>query len=378
MKKLFLAVLVVLGFSFSLHAETTVNLTAVDKPNDGGDAILLSWDKELNTVPGAEKAAIYRGSSKDGEFEKIKDIDLFSKSYGDNTVKDGENYFYYISAYNGSAKEIMKTTVVGPVVSKPQLFDTKKTMSLIFTLVTFIIILVFIFIARTGRKLYVRPLAGVKAIEEAIGRATEMGKPAIYVPGISVIDDIATLASISILSKVAEVVAQYNSKIVVPNYDPIVYSVIDDVVKNAYIKVGRPDAYNPDDVYYLTGRQFAFASAVSGLMAREKPAANFFLGMFYAESLLLAEAGSMTGAIQIAGTDSVTQIPFFITACDYTLIGEELYAAGAYMGDNKQLLGGLKGQDYSKLLFMAVLVILFLLKLFGVSGVETFLVGEGG
>jgi len=65
-------------------------------------------------------------------------------------------------------------------------------------------------------------------------------------------------------------------------------------------------------------------------MLREKPAANFFMGMFYAESLILAETGNRTGAIQIAGTDADTQLPFFITACDYTLMGEELYAASAY------------------------------------------------
>ncbi|OFZ51986.1 MAG: hypothetical protein A2381_00650 [Bdellovibrionales bacterium RIFOXYB1_FULL_37_110] len=240
-----------------------------------------------------------------------------------------------------------------------------------------IVILIFIRIAKSGRKLYVRPLAGVQAIEDAVGRATEMGKPMIYSPGISVISDIATLASISILSRVSEIVAEFGSRLIVPNYDPIVYSVTDEVVKGAYVKVGRPDAYKADDVYFLTQRQFAYASGVSGLMAREKPAANFFLGWFMAESLILAEAGSMTGAIQIAGTDSISQIPFFIVACDYTLIGEELYAAATLMGEDTRLLGGLKGQDYVKLIAMILLIVLFILKLCGVPGIESLLVVGG-
>ena len=94
-----------------------------------------------------------------------------------------------------------------------------------------------------------------------------------------------------------------------------------------------------------------------------------------AESLILAEAGAMTGAIQIAGTDSVSQIPFFITSCDYTLIGEELYAAGAYLGDNKQIIGGLKGQDYVKLLLMITVVVLFIIKFFNIANVEKILIG---
>jgi hypothetical protein len=63
---------------------------------------------------------------------------------------------------------------------------------------------------------------------------------------------------------------------------------------------------------------------------------------------MLAETGSTTGSIQISGTDEVAQIPFFVVACDYTLIGEELYAASAYLGREPILLGSLKGQDWAK------------------------------
>ena len=80
------------------------------------------------------------------------------------------------------------------------------------------------------------------------------------------------------------------------------------------------------------------------------------MGGFYAEALLFAETGSTTGAIQIAGTDSYTQLPFFITTCDYTLMGEELYAASAYLSREPRLLGSLKGQDVGKAIFLAVLI----------------------
>ena len=92
-------------------------------------------------------------------------------------------------------------------------------------------------------------------------------------------------------------------------------------------------------------------------MIRERPAANFFMGYYYAESLLLAETGASTGAIQIAGTDSPNQLPFFITTCDYTLIGEELYAASAYLSREPLLLGSLKGQDLGKALMMLLILI---------------------
>jgi hypothetical protein len=92
-------------------------------------------------------------------------------------------------------------------------------------------------------------------------------------------------------------------------------------------------------------------------MLRLRPATNFYLGLFYAESLILAETGAMAGSIQISGTDQVTQIPFFVVACDYTLIGEELYAASAYLGREPLLMGTLKAQDWAKGVFAVSLLV---------------------
>ncbi|KPK70304.1 hypothetical protein AMJ87_09125 [candidate division WOR_3 bacterium SM23_60] len=227
------------------------------------------------------------------------------------------------------------------------------------------IVLWFIWRARRGEHLFIRKIPGLEALDEAVGRATEMGKPILYVPGLSTIDDIATIASLNILSQVAKKTAEYNTTLLVPNRNPVVYTVAQEVVKEAYTDAGRPDAYKPDNVYFITAQQFAYVAAVCGTMVREKPATNLFLGYFWAESLILAETGASTGAIQIAGTDSVFQLPFFITACDYTLIGEELYAASAYLSREPLLLGSLRGQDAGKMIVLALLIVASALILIG-------------
>jgi len=81
------------------------------------------------------------------------------------------------------------------------------------------------------------------------------------------------------------------------------------------------------------------------------------MGSYFAEALLLTETGASTGAIQIAGTDSDHQLPFFVTTCDYTLIGEELYAASAYLSREPIQVGTLRGQDIGKGIVMGLLVI---------------------
>lgn len=211
--------------------------------------------------------------------------------------------------------------------------------------------------AKRGKEYYIRPISGINAVDEAVGRATEMGRPILYVPGLSGLRDVATIAGLIILGDVAKKAAEYDTPLIVPIRDYLVYPVAQEIVKEAYMSAGRPDAYNEDSVFFLTTGQFAYVAGVAGIMAREKPATNFFMGMFWAESLILTEKGNQEGSIQIAGTDADTQLPFFITTCDYTLIGEELYAASAYISREPRLLGTIKAQDLGKLLIVVSVVI---------------------
>ena len=206
--------------------------------------------------------------------------------------------------------------------------------------------------ARSGEEIYLRTIPGLKAIEEAVGRATEMGKSVLFVPGISDLDQVETITGLNILGHVAEHTAKYETSLNVPVSKSIVMEAGREVCKEAYLRDGRPDLYYDDMVHYVSEEQFAYTAGVTGIMEREKPAACFYLGRFFAESLILAEAGNSIGAIQIAGTGSYSQIPFFVTACDYTLIGEEFFVASAYLSDRPELIGSIKGQDIVKLLVM--------------------------
>ena len=211
--------------------------------------------------------------------------------------------------------------------------------------------------ARQGRDLYLRKIPGLDAVEEAVGRATEMGRPVLFIPGIQELDEIQTIAGISILGRVAKITAQYETPLYVPLRYPLVLAAAQEVVEQSYIEMGKKDAYQRDSIQYVAGEQFAFTANVNGYMMRERPAANIYMGGFFAESLLLAETGNAAGSIQIAGTAEPAQLPFFIAACDYTLMGEELYAASAYLSHEPIMTGGLKGQDFIKMIIVICILI---------------------
>ncbi len=238
-----------------------------------------------------------------------------------------------------------------------QYFDTGKY-GVIFTVVLVFFILLNVRRARSAKGLYLRRIAGLNAIDEAIGRATEMGKPVLMVPGIGDIDQIGVQAqALTIFSYISQTIARFGSPMRLCVAHPATFTLAQEIIRAAYQSEGMAERYDPDSVQFVTDRQFAFAAGVAGMIHRDKTAACFFLGSFYAESLIFAETANSVGAIQVAGSTQNTQTPFFIAACDYVLIGDEFYAASAYLSREPVLVGSLVGQDWCKLLVAATVLI---------------------
>jgi hypothetical protein len=225
------------------------------------------------------------------------------------------------------------------------------------TLLMVAFILVNIYRAASKKKeLFIRRIPGLNAIDDAIGRATEMGRPVFMVPGIGTLNAISVQA-INIFAQVTKMASQFSTPIRMCIADAAVYTVAQEVIRDVYQKQGMADRYDVDSVRFISDRQFAFAAGVSGLLLREKAAATFLLGEFYAESLIFAETANSIGAIQVAGSTQTSQTPFFVAACDYVLLGDEFYAASAYLTREPVLVGSLVGQDWCKMTVTAMVIV---------------------
>jgi hypothetical protein len=366
------------------------DFTAMDRPGDGGKAVLLTW-KDPPGLPAGVSFEVRRTEPPAYEWTTLATVPAGAGRYVDATAQDGKVYRYELrpvrmpaaspdtvaagadtTAAAATAAPAAPPATYGPAaVSDPvrshdNWFRTERTNSFIATVLFTLLVLGSIQAARSGKPLFIRRIAGLNAVDEAIGRATELGRKVIYVPGIQSVSDIQTVASLAILGHVARASARYGTDLDVPNRDPLTFVSARETVRSAFLAEGRPDLFREEMVNYVTYDQFAYTAAVSGNMVRERPAANFLIGHFFAESLILAETGQSTGAIQIAGTADPSQLPFFVAACDYTLIGEELYAAGAYLSREPVLLGSIRGQDIAK----------GILLLFGIVGIAAATLGN--
>lgn len=212
--------------------------------------------------------------------------------------------------------------------------------------------------ARAGKPMpAIRRLPGLDAIDEAVGRATEMGRAVLIANRTAGVGSVHSFALWGYMGYVAGLCAKYDTPFVNIAGDYLAAAVNEEVARQAYLEAGRPEAFKPDTVRYIPGDQWAWTSAVVGMLKRDKPAAAMWIGSFLAESMILAEVGAQIGAIQIAATTNAVQLPFFIAACDYTLIGEEQFAASAYLSKEPLLTGTLVAEDYGKVIVLAVVLL---------------------
>ncbi len=384
------------------------NVEATDNPNDGGGAVYVTWSLSTDDSNGAiDGYVVYRATSPSGPFKKVGEAGSGKTSSTDNQTNDKTEYYYRVDAIRNYLDAAGEKALVagasvpwGPVVSGQQWFNSYRTITLLLFLIVTFSILQFISQAKSGKsylwvmnvifivglgvfvetpwililvvmlglslfrndifggaEIFVRKIAGIDAVEEAVGRATEMGKKIFFIPGIQDMNDVQTIAGMAILGRVAAVAAEYETWLEVPVSKSMVMVTARETMKEAYSRVGRPDLFQEAQVHFVTEDQFGYAAALDGMFIREKPATIFYMGAFFAESLILAETGNEAGAIQIAGTAMPSQLPFFVAACDYTLIGEELFAASAYLSREPRQLGSLKGQDVGKAIFLSALIV---------------------
>lgn len=332
------------------------DLTVKDKPGDSGGAVLITWtDPDSAALLPGSVIEVRRSEPPAIEWKTLAVVPIATQRYEDASAASGRLYRYEVrTRAAGRPSPFPADTLVSaglvsaPVSSHDNWFRARRTNSLIATIIFLIAVLTSIRAAHSGKPIFIRKIAGLNAVDEAIGRATETGKKVLFVPGIGSMDDIQTVASMSILGHVARATARNGTDLDVANRDPLTFASARETVRSAYLAEGRPDLFREEMVNYVTYDQFAYTAAVSARMVRERPATNFFIGHFFAESLILTETGQSTGAIQIAGMADPTQLPFFIATCDYTLIGEELYAASAYLSREPVLLGSVRGQDIFK------------------------------
>jgi len=209
----------------------------------------------------------------------------------------------------------------------------------------------------------IRRIPALDAVDEAVARAVEMERPVLCIPGWGRILDLEmfpeSMAGISTLNYVARLTARYGAELISTIRFPAMLPYAEDTVEQAYIAEGKRDEFKRSEmVRYITSDQVPYYTHVMGLVARERPAASIMIGYFSGGVMQICEPGRSVGSLQIGGCASnVAILPYFIITCDYVLMSEEVYAAGAYLTKDPEMMAGTVCGDVNKLIAIILLLI---------------------
>lgn len=210
-----------------------------------------------------------------------------------------------------------------------------------------------------------RPLPALDTLRAALGRGAETGRATHVSPGASVLGaadgsratTAELIAGLLVAERVAGEAALNGAPILVTSGDAVAHMALRGSVRQAYQVAGQAQDYEAARVQLLAHNdELAYAAGVSSLYARQPLEASAMVGGFNQEFLLIGEEGAQRDLPQVAGSAGSVALPLMLLTTPATLIGEEIYAAEAYVASPGPSQARLLTQDALRTVVIVLLI----------------------
>jgi hypothetical protein len=238
----------------------------------------------------------------------------------------------------------------------------------VFALTVFLFV-VFIFMRRRSPGVF-RAIDAYERLKKAVGEAVEQGSRLHLSIGRGNLFSArggSALAALGLLRRLSEKTSVSDHPPIVTSGDASLAILSQDTLQAGYRAAGAEEQYR-----FTTGRMtgltpFAYAAGTLPVIRDEKVSANVILGDLGAEAALLAEAADREDADLIAASDNLSAQAVLFASSQEPLIGEELFAAGAYMDAGISHQASLQAQDVLRWLVILAIIGGAILKFSGIS-----------
>ena len=199
---------------------------------------------------------------------------------------------------------------------------------------------------------------GAKAVET--GRAVHLSLGRADLAGQSNPSGIAALETLDYL---AEGGARSETAPLATVGDGALYLAALDSMRAAHRRTGRLRVFSTETAQFIAGRDFAmsYAAGVSDVVNRGHLGSNLLVGRFGSELAIITEAGERNRLEQVVGSDDPLPMAIGIAATDKVLIGEEFFAAGAYLRQEPASLASLHLQDVLRVAAIVAILLVALI-----------------
>lgn len=234
----------------------------------------------------------------------------------------------------------------------------------------FILILVGVyFISEKKKGIILREIGAFQYLRRAIGLSVEEGKrihlalgwgnlfAEPFSSGLIGLSILERLSRVALFSDKPPIATSGNGGLMLLSQDTISHSY------RSFRLTGENKIYSGQ----LIGvTPFSYAIGAPLLIKDESVSVNVLLGHFSTELGLILDASERQNNLSIGGSDDLAAQAVFYGVANFPLIGEEMYAAGAYLGSNEMHKASIKVQDYFRWGIISFILIGIVLKLIGI------------
>lgn len=238
----------------------------------------------------------------------------------------------------------------------------------IFILVFFGLILVFVVAGRNKPAPGFRPIPSYTRLVRSIGLAVEAGKRVHISLGRGTLlgpDGPSALVGLSVLKRVARSANVSDRPPVATSGEGALAMLSQDTLRSVYRSVGRLNQYDPTAGQVSGLTPFSYAAGTMPVVSDEQVAASLLIGHFGSEVALITEAAERSNSMTLAGSDQVSAQAVIYAAAEEPVIGEDVFAAGAYLEAGKVQVASLRAQDVLRWAIVGVTLIGAVLKFLG-------------
>jgi hypothetical protein len=232
-----------------------------------------------------------------------------------------------------------------------------RLMGLVLVVLTLIFMVYFQRRTSEGKVYPIRRLPQMDAVNEAISKSVEMGRPVLVTYGYRDAVDPAIMVGLELVKYASKTISEMGGEVILGIGPTQTMPLAIDNYKDGCTEAGRPDLFNMDNVYYLTHEQRAFISGIWGLLESRKPGAYLGMGWYWVDAIHVGIGVRRAGIMGIGGTEKYDTGALFMVTMDSVAMGSELFACGAYMSGEPLALSGMAAEDLIKWIMIALLLI---------------------
>lgn len=166
----------------------------------------------------------------------------------------------------------------------------------------------------------------------------------------------SALAGLAMLRHIAERTSVSDKPSVASSGDSTLGLLTQDTLQAGYKAAGVEELYVPTTGRVTGLSPFSYAAGAMNISQNENVSANIMIGHFGPEAALLTEASDRENISIIGASDDLAGQAVLFANTQDALIGEELFAAGAYLGAGPSHLASLTVQDILRWLVIITLL----------------------